>query len=96
MTSVKVADGRSCELLTANTHVRIGDRSESVSVILQPGSTEILVGVALLRALDPALLLTRDNVLLLDQDSIDDICPPRPGHLVARDPGADAFREQAA
>jgi clan AA aspartic protease len=94
--TVRLADGRSVDQITVEAHVRIGDRSERVTAILQPGSSEVLIGVALLRALNLALLVTRHDVLLLDQDSIDDIYPPRLGHLVARDSWISPFNASAA
>ena len=68
-TYAKVADGRTTKRLTAKGYARIGNRSEQVAIILEPSSDEILIGVALLRALDLALLLSRDQVLLLDERS---------------------------
>jgi hypothetical protein len=56
-----------CDGLRSHRH-----RCEQVAVILEPESDEVLIGVALLRALVLALLVTRDEVLLLDQDSIDE------------------------
>jgi clan AA aspartic protease len=81
----RMADGRTTSLYSARAYVQIGERCRRVRAILQPQSSEVLVGVALLRALNLALLLTRDKVLLLDQDSIEDIYDPHPGHLVIRD-----------
>lgn len=80
-----MADGRRTSLLSATAYVQIGERCRRIAVILQPNSKEVLVGVALLRALNLALLLTRDKVLLLDQDFIEDIYDPHPGHLIIRD-----------
>ena len=68
-TYAKVADGRTTKRLTARGYARIGNRSEKVTVILEPSSDEILIGVALLRARELALLLSRDQVLLLDERS---------------------------
>ena len=81
----KMADGRRVSLLSVSAYVQIGERCREVPAVLQPKSSEVLVGVALLRALNLALLLTRDKVLVLDQDSIEDVYDSRPGHRVIRD-----------
>ena len=68
-TYAKLADGRTSKCLTATGYVRIGERCEEITVILEPNSDEVLIGVALLRALGLALVLTRNEVLLLDERS---------------------------
>jgi hypothetical protein len=84
---VKLADGRVLSRLTCSGYARIGARSEQITVMLEPESDEILIGVALLRALGLALLITRDQVLLLDQESIDEMYPVSSGYV--RSPGSE-------
>jgi predicted aspartyl protease len=92
---MRLADGRSADRLTCTGYARIGHRSEEIAVILEPDSQEVLIGVALLRALGLALLLTRDEVLLLDQEAIDDFRAFGAGTSCVRDSASAAFDERA-
>jgi predicted aspartyl protease len=92
---IRLADGSSGDRFTCTGHARIGERSEEIAVILEPASQEVLIGVALLRALGLALLVTRDEVLLLDQDAIDDFRGFGPGTSCVRDSSSTAYDERA-
>lgn len=90
---VQLADGHTAPKLTCRGYARIGGRSEEVTVMLEPESDEVLIGVALLRALGLALLMTRNEVWLLDQDAIDDFVGAGPAGGRMRDSASRVYSE---
>jgi predicted aspartyl protease len=65
---VTLADGRSVTKFHALGRAILGDHANWGAVILEPASDELLIGLKFLQAFDLALVLTRSEVLLIEQD----------------------------
>lgn len=79
-TTVTLADGASTYKLTAQAMVVMGKASEIGIAILEPSSTEVLIGMEFLQTFERVLLLhpTRPIVTLAEQAEIDKLLPPPP------------------
>jgi predicted aspartyl protease len=64
---VTLGDGSTIDNLVARGAVTVGSRTEICDILLDESSTEVLVGLSLLRAFKLALLITETVVLLYDQ-----------------------------
>ena len=69
-TSVKLADGSVSFRLTAFGHAALeGEETEGI-IILEPNSTEILVGMDFLRRLKKAVIVSEHGVVLVDEQTV--------------------------
>ena len=94
LVSVTLADGESYERLTARGRVTVADRSEWVPVVLEPHSNEILAGMQLFRELGVALLITRDKVLLFDQEWVEELSDASQYDFEVREPAPPTDRAE--
>lgn len=69
-TAISLADGSRCFRITAKGHVQIGEESQVGVVILEPTSTEVLLGMAFLRLFKRAILVSEHVVALLSGDEL--------------------------
>ncbi|MEP7244612.1 MAG: hypothetical protein ABI885_13170 [Gammaproteobacteria bacterium] len=94
LVAVTLADGESYERLAARGRVTVTDRTEWVSVLLEPNSNEILAGMQLFRELGVALLITRDKVLLFDEEWVKELSEASEGGLEMGEPHAPPGRAE--
>jgi predicted aspartyl protease len=64
---VTLGDGSTIDNLVARASVTVGSRTEICDILLDESSTEVLVGLSLLRAFNLALIITETVVLLYDE-----------------------------
>ncbi len=68
-TSVSLADGATHTKLTALGKITAGDKSEIGVIILEPSSSDLLLGMEFLSAFNKSLFVHGDTVSLIDSDS---------------------------
>jgi predicted aspartyl protease len=64
---VTLGDGTTIDNLVARGSVTVGSRTETCDILLDENSTDVLVGLSLLRAFKLALIITETLVLLYDE-----------------------------
>lgn len=69
-TAISLADGSICYRLTARGMVKIGEESEVGVVILEPNSSEVLLGMAFLRLFKKAVLVSELGVALTPEQEL--------------------------
>ena len=67
-TSITFADGSTQTRLTSSAHISLGGESHVGVAILEWDSNEILIGMAFLRLFKKALFVSRNDVLLVNED----------------------------
>ncbi len=67
-TDIKLADGSTHNRLTAWGRATIADRAKWGEVTLEPNSDELLIGLEFLRNFELALVVTKSQVLLFDDN----------------------------
>ena len=72
-TPVTYANGVTGYKLTALGVIAVGTRAESGVVILEEGQCDTLLGMSFLRIFKARLVMTKDNVALLEEDWIEQI-----------------------
>lgn len=72
-TTVTLADGQSHTKLLAQTFATVGERSNYGLVILEPSSTEVLVGMDFLRTFGVALFVSERRIALYDEAKLQKI-----------------------
>ncbi|HLQ27301.1 MAG TPA: hypothetical protein VK138_15665 [Acidiferrobacterales bacterium] len=72
-TNVIFADGSSGSKLTAVGIIAIGDRRESGIVILEENVSDVLIGMDFLRTFKASLVMTKDSIVLLEHDWLEQI-----------------------
>jgi predicted aspartyl protease len=70
-TKVSFADGSDNYRLTAKAMVKVHDKSNVGVAILEPSSTEVLIGMDFLRLFKRALFVSHDLVTLVDEDELE-------------------------
>lgn len=79
---VLLADGRQQFKLTAKGMITVGSEQKVGIVILEPGSSELLLGMAFLRQFERVLYVSRNEVVLINeaelQKAIGKIAPTTP------------------
>lgn len=71
--SFTLADGSNSACLTASGVLTVGDKSETGLVVLETASKDALLGMDFLRTFKLALVVTREEVVLVDESVIDPI-----------------------
>lgn len=71
-TSVTLADGSVAHRLTALGFTALGDEESHGVIILEPNSTDILIGMDFLRRLKKALIVSEHGVVLVDEQTVKD------------------------
>ena len=71
-TSVTLADGSVAPRLTALGFAALGDEESEGVIILEPNSTDILVGMDFFRRLKKALIVSEHGVVLVDEQTVKD------------------------
>lgn len=66
-------DGRKSERPTALGRITVSGRSRWGSVVLEPNSTELLLGMEFLEVFNLGLVVTKKDVLLVDHDWIEEM-----------------------
>ena len=69
-TNVTLADGQTQSKLIAQAKATIGGQTELGLVILEPSSTEVLIGMDFLRRFNCALFVTSNGIALLDETEV--------------------------
>jgi predicted aspartyl protease len=64
---VTLGDGSTIDNLVARGSVTVGSRAQTCDILLDENSTDVLVGLSLLRAFKLALIITEKVVLLYDE-----------------------------
>jgi predicted aspartyl protease len=72
-TSVKLADGTSHHRLTALGTLSLGNERQAGVIILEPSSTEFLLGMDFLRRFKKALVVSQRSVVLVDEDDLNGV-----------------------
>lgn len=70
-TSVQFGDGSTASRFTALGVATLGQESQAGVILLEPSSTEVLVGMEFLRKFEKSILMHRGFILLLDQQGVD-------------------------
>lgn len=70
-TSVQFGDGSTASRFTVLCEVTLGDESKTGIAILEPSTTEILIGMELIKRFEKSLVMHRGILLLMDQTEID-------------------------
>jgi hypothetical protein len=71
-----LADGSKSVKLTARGIAEMEGESEVGVVVLEPNSSEVLIGMAFLRLFKRALLLSQDKVYLVDESRTPETSEP--------------------
>ncbi len=74
--SVELADGSKSVKLTARGMAEMEGESEVGVVVLEPNSSEVLIGMAFLRLFKRALLLSQNKVYLVDESQTPETAEP--------------------
>ena len=72
-TSVVLADGSNQTKLVAQAMAHIASREKIGIVILEPSSTDVLIGMDFLRTFEAALVVTKQGILLLDENQFEQL-----------------------
>lgn len=71
---VTLGDGSTIDNLVARGTVSIGSQTKTCDILLDESSTEVLIGLSLLRAFKLSLLITETAILLYDeQDTLETV-----------------------
>ena len=84
-TTISLADGSTSFRLTAKGMVTVGTEKQVGVVILEPDSTEVLLGMAFLRLFKRALLVSELVVGLIDEEEVKKVAAP--ASAASQDPG---------
>jgi len=77
---LRYADGAAGYKLTASVTVTVKGESQTGIVILEPNSSELLLGVSFLRLFNRALIVSRLAVALVDEDQWADLLANKPAN----------------
>lgn len=73
-TRLTLADGSTSDRLTALGRITLlGQQTKEGVVILEQGSTEILIGMGFIRAFGLALIMTKDDITLFDEEILNEL-----------------------